>query len=84
MSIKQSDRGLSLLLILPVLLLAGGAAASGLAGTNLRGNAGNQPQSPGAGKNMSQIQLAAASRVEKPPIDAAAPAKIETATFALG
>lgn len=83
MSRIKTAFGLSLLLVLPVLLLAGGAMAAGLESASSRGNSTIDQQASKTGINMTQTQLAA-SQAGKPPLDAVAPAKIATATFALG
>jgi anionic cell wall polymer biosynthesis LytR-Cps2A-Psr (LCP) family protein len=61
---------LGVFLTLSVLLIAAGTIASRLY--------------PQAGTTMNQAHASTNAHLQKPPIDLAAPAKTETATFALG
>jgi hypothetical protein len=75
---------LYLLLALACLLSAGWALAPRLQAADIEGSAATRPPLTQEGRIMTQTQVAAVPRVGKPPIDAAVPAKIATATFALG
>ena len=71
-------------LILPVLLVVLLALAPRLAVAAPGGSIAKDRQSGKVDRLMAQTQAAGAHHVEIPPLDMRVPAKIETATFALG